>query len=57
LLSLPPSAVIAPIPGVSIATGQLSISSDTQPVKFTAQGLDYAFGLSSVSVGKSVTYQ
>ena len=57
LLSLPPSAVIAPIPGVSIATGQLSISSDTQPVKFTAPGLDYAFGLSSVSVGKSVTYQ
>jgi hypothetical protein len=57
LLSLPPSAVIAPIPGVSIPTGQLSIASDTTPVKFTAPGLDYGYGLSSVSSGKSVTYQ
>jgi hypothetical protein len=54
---LPPSAVIAPIPGVSIPTGQLSIASDTTPVKFTAQGLDYGYALSSVSSGKSVTYQ
>ena len=57
LLSLPPSAVIAPIPGVSIATGSLSLSSATVPVKFTAPNLDYAFGSTSVSVGKSVTYQ
>jgi hypothetical protein len=57
LLSLPPSAVISPIPGVSIATGQLSISSSSLPVKFTAPGLDYGYGLTSVSAGKSVTYQ
>jgi uncharacterized protein (TIGR03437 family) len=57
LLSLPPSAVISPIPGISIATGQLSISSSSLPVKFTAPGLDYGYGLTSVSSGKSVTYQ
>jgi hypothetical protein len=57
LLSLPVSAVISPIPGINIGTGSLSISTGTMPVKFTAPGLDYAFGTTSVSVGKTVNYQ
>jgi uncharacterized protein (TIGR03437 family) len=57
LLSLPPSTVISPIPGISIATGSLSIADATQPVKFTAPGLDYAFGSTSVTASKTVTYQ
>jgi uncharacterized protein (TIGR03437 family) len=43
--------------GVTIATGDLSISNYYNPVKFTASGLDYGFGFSNVSVGASVTYQ
>jgi uncharacterized protein (TIGR03437 family) len=57
LLSLPVTSVIAPIPGVSIPEGTLSISSATPPVKFTATGLDFSFGSTSVSVSKSVAYQ
>jgi hypothetical protein len=57
LLTLPVSAVIAPIPGISIGTGSLSIASATQPVKFTATGLDYSYATTSVSVGKTVNYQ
>jgi uncharacterized protein (TIGR03437 family) len=57
LLSLPTSSVITPIPGVSIPEGSLSIASATQPVKFTASGLNYSIASTSVSVGKSVTYQ
>jgi hypothetical protein len=57
LLTLPVSAVISPIPGISIGTGSLSIASGTAPVKFTASGLDYSYASTSVSVGKTVNYQ
>ncbi|HEX4595103.1 MAG TPA: hypothetical protein VH157_12550 [Bryobacteraceae bacterium] len=53
LLSLPPSSSFM---GFNIP-GSLSISSATQPVKITATGLDYAYGSTSVSAGKGVTYQ
>jgi uncharacterized protein (TIGR03437 family) len=57
LLSLPPSSTLEVVPGVSISFSSLSLANGTQPVKFNATGLDYAYGSTSVSVGKTVNYQ
>ncbi len=56
-LSLPPSAVFAPIPGVSLDTGSLSVGTTSVPVQFTAPGLDFGFAGSTVSSGKTLGYQ
>jgi uncharacterized protein (TIGR03437 family) len=57
LLSLPPSTVITPIPGVSIDAGSLSVGTSSLPVKFTAEGLDYGFAGTSVTSSKTLGYQ
>jgi hypothetical protein len=57
LLSLPPSTVISPIPGVSISTGSLSVGSNTLPDKFSAPGLDLGYLSSDASAGITATYQ
>jgi uncharacterized protein (TIGR03437 family) len=56
LLTLPASGSSS-IMGISIPTGYLSVGGSSQPVKFTAPGLDYGFGVTSVSSSTSVTYQ
>ena len=57
LLSLPPSSVISPVPGVSIDVGSLSLGASSLPVTFTAEGLDYGFAGSSVTTAKTLAYQ
>jgi hypothetical protein len=52
LLSLPPSASIDGIP-----FGSLSVGIYTNPVPFTAQGLNYAFITAGSSSSASVNYQ
>jgi hypothetical protein len=57
LLSLPPSTVITPAPGVSIDAGSLSVGTSSLPVTFTATGIDYGFSGSSVTSVKTLGYQ
>jgi len=57
LLSLPPSSVISPAPGVSIDVGSLSLGTSSLPVQFTATGIDYGYAGSSASSGITVAYQ
>lgn len=56
LLSVPPSAVIQES-GFTFPTGNLSLVSETQPVSFTATGLDLGIASSAVFISKPVTFQ
>lgn len=55
LYALPPSS--SSVGGVSIPTGSLSVSNDTNPKSFSATGLDVAYTYGYVSAGKSVNYK
>ncbi len=54
LLALPPTYVV---PGLSLATGSLGVSSGTSYQTFTASGLDLGFIGSSVEISQAATYQ
>lgn len=56
LLQLPVSTVIGSA-GFSIPSGSLSVGNYTQPVKFTAPGLDLGFLTAYVTNSKSVNYK
>lgn len=57
LLALPPSGSIS-LGGITIPfQGEMSVANYTNPVKFTAAGLDAAFVTAYFSNGKSVTYK
>lgn len=56
LLQLPPSTTIS-AGGFSISTGSLDLANASNPVKFTAPGLDYGFATASSGSGATVAYQ
>lgn len=56
LLQLPPSSVID-AGGFSFSTSSLAVGNVTNPVKFTAPGLDYGSASSLVLNGTNVTYK
>src|SRR5207237_7548005 len=56
LLQLPASTVIS-AGGFTISTSSLAVGNTSNPVKFTAPGLDYGAGLSTTSSSTSVVYQ
>jgi len=56
LLQLPPSTVIS-AGGFTISTSSLSVGNTSNPVKFTATGLDYGYAATTVSNSASVTYK
>jgi uncharacterized protein (TIGR03437 family) len=56
LLSLPPSAVIS-AGGFSIPTGSVILINSSNPVAFNANGLDYGFATSSISIQQSTTFK
>jgi uncharacterized protein (TIGR03437 family) len=57
LLSLPPSSVISPVAGVSLSLGSLSVGASSQPVSFSATGINYGFAGTSVTSSKVLAYQ
>lgn len=57
VLSQLPSSSGTSVGGVTIPNGSLSVGNSSNPVKFTAPGLDQAYASWSTTSGKSVNYQ
>jgi hypothetical protein len=57
LLTLPSSTAITVAPGISIDAGSLSLGSSSQPVQFSATGINLGYAGSSVTSSITVAYQ